>query len=149
VTSTSPTPGPVRAAGGVIVRSGPHGAWTVVVVHRPHRGDWTFPKGKVEVGEELGDCALREVLEETGLTCRAGAHVGRTEYEDYRGRPKLVDYWEMEVVGGSFQPNEEVDELRWVPIEDAVGILSYERDRLLLANLVGDPGHSWGPEASS
>jgi len=54
------------------------------VVHRPEREDWSYPKGKVEPGETLEDCALREVLEETGLRCRLGRFVGHTEYRDRR-----------------------------------------------------------------
>lgn len=129
----------------MITRSSPEGARTVLLVHRPHRADWTFPKGKQESGEDLEDCALREVLEETGLVCRAGPHLGQTEYEDSQGRPKVVDYWVMEVVDGSFKPNDEVDELKWVPIEGAGAILTYERDRqLLLRGLASGPSNARG-----
>jgi 8-oxo-(d)GTP phosphatase len=41
----------VQAAGGVIMRQSSRGETQVLLVHRPHRKDWTFPKGKLESGE--------------------------------------------------------------------------------------------------
>ena len=98
------------------------------MVHRPGREDWSFPKGKLEDDESFEECALREVLEETGFECRLGRFVGHTEYRDRKDRPKVVAYWIMEPVGGSFRPNEEVDELRWVDLGTAEQLLSYDRD---------------------
>jgi 8-oxo-dGTP diphosphatase len=120
----------VRAAGGLVVRDG-----DVLLVHRPKYDDWTFPKGKAEDGETDEDCALREVLEETGLRCELGPEAGTTEYIDSRGRPKRVRWWMMEPVDGAFTPTEEVDEVRWVAPADAAGLLSYERDLTLLGAL--------------
>lgn len=122
----------VRAAGGIPVRRSPLGWREVAVVHRPERVDWSFPKGKLEEGESFEDCALREVLEETGLQCRLGRFIGHTEYRDRKDRPKVVAYWVMEPVAGSFQPNAEVDELRWVDLGTAEQLLTYDRDRELL-----------------
>ena len=67
----------VRAAGGLIPRSGAHGR-EVLVVHRPRYDDWTFPKGKADDGESDEDCALREVDEETGLRCVLESAAGAT-----------------------------------------------------------------------
>lgn len=134
-TLIEPRPQPVevvRAAGGIPVRLSPDGWREVAVVHRPTRGDWTFPKGKLEPGEEFEACALREVLEETGLVCRIGRFIGHTEYRDRKDRPKVVAYWVMEPVAGEFRLNEEVDEVRWVDLGSAAQLLSYERDRELL-----------------
>jgi 8-oxo-dGTP diphosphatase len=117
----------VRAAGGLVVRDG-----EVLLVHRPRYDDWTFPKGKAEEGETDEDCALREVLEETGLQCRLGAEAGVTEYVDSKDRPKRVRWWLMEPVQGDFVPNDEVDEVRWVEPATAAELLSYGRDLTLL-----------------
>lgn len=122
----------VRASGGLVVRPRAPGRWEVAVVHRPHRADWSFPKGKLDPGESFEDCARREVLEETGLRCELDRFLGHTEYRDRKGRPKVVAYWLMYVTGGAFEPNREVDELRWVSLDEAAGLLSYGRDRELL-----------------
>jgi 8-oxo-dGTP diphosphatase len=119
----------VAAAGGVVVRD--DGA--VAVVHRPKYDDWTLPKGKLDEGESFEQAALREVEEETGLRCRLGRELRFSEYEDDRGRRKLVRYWEMTSPKGEFAPDSEVDELRWLPREEAEELLSYEGDREVLA----------------
>jgi 8-oxo-dGTP diphosphatase len=124
----------VRAAGGLVVRR-QSGELQIAVVHRPVHQDWSYPKGKLEEGETFEDAAQREVLEETGLVCRLLRFVGHTDYTDRKGRPKVVAYWVMAPVAGEFAPNEEVDELRWVDVALAGPLLSYERDRELLAVL--------------
>lgn len=105
----------------------------VALVHRPAQSDWSFPKGKLEDGETYEEAAQREVQEETGLACRLLRFIGHTEYTDRKGRPKVVAYWVMAAEGGSFSVNEEVDELRWLTLSAAGRLLSYERDRELLA----------------
>src|SRR6202522_809520 len=127
----------VRAAGGLIVRR-QAGALEIAVVHRPVHQDWSYPKGKLEEGETFEDAAQREVLEETGLICRLVRFVGHTDYIDRKGRPKVVAYWVMSAEAGTFVPNEEVDELRWVDVAAAGGLLSYERDRELLDVVTAD-----------
>ncbi|HLX18526.1 MAG TPA: NUDIX hydrolase [Gaiellaceae bacterium] len=118
----------IRAAGGLVFREG-----DVLLVHRPRYDDWTFPKGKANEGESDEDCALREVHEETGLRCELEDEVGATEYTDAKDRPKRVRYWRMRVIADDgFEPNEEVDELRWVAAAAAADLLTYERDRKLL-----------------
>jgi 8-oxo-dGTP diphosphatase len=124
----------VRAAGGLVVRSGERGR-EVLVVHRAQYDDWTFPKGKAELGESDEACALREVEEETGLRCALGDELGSTSYHDVRGRPKTVRYWVMTVVGGELTFAAEVDAARWVTPDDAVDLLTYARDVDLLDEL--------------
>ena len=125
----------IQAAGGLVVRR--HGGFLqVAIVHRPMHQDWSFPKGKLEVGETFEVAALREVEEETGLVCRLLRFIGHTEYVDRKGRPKAVAYWIMAAEGGFFVPNPEVDELRWVSLEQATLLLSYARDSELIAVLL-------------
>jgi 8-oxo-dGTP diphosphatase len=131
------TPEIVRAAGGLVVRR-QAGRLEVALVHRPVHQDWSYPKGKLEEGETFEDAAQREVVEETGLICRLVRFVGHTDYIDRKGRPKVVAYWVMSAVAGAFVPNEEVDELRWVDVAAAGELLSYERDRELLAVVAAD-----------
>lgn len=125
----------IEAAGGVVMRKGPE-ATEIAVVHRPRYDDWTFPKGKLDPGEEFERAALREVEEETGLTCRLGPELPFSQYEDGEGQPKLVRYWLMAVIEDpGFEPNDEVDELRWVTPAEAEGLLTYPRDRAIVRTL--------------
>jgi 8-oxo-dGTP diphosphatase len=91
-----------------------------------------LPKGKVEPGESDEECALREVAEETGFDCLLGPELGASHYRDRRGRAKRVRYWAMTVRDGAFQPNPEVDEIRWDPLPAAGRQLSYPGDRAIL-----------------
>jgi 8-oxo-dGTP diphosphatase len=122
----------VRAAGGVVMRDG-----RVAVVHRPRYDDWSLPKGKLDDGETWEQAALREVREEIGLRCRLGRELDAVHYTDHKGRPKTVRYWLMEVEGGDFEPNDEVDEMRWASPDEARALLSYEHDRELVEEAEG------------
>ncbi len=124
----------VRAAGGVPVRTAAQGI-EVLVVHRPGYDDWTFPKGKCEPGESDEDCALREVVEETGLVCDLEEELPSTAYRDSKGRPKRVRYWRLRVVGGSLAFDNEVGSGRWLSPADAETLLTYERDLAVLRAL--------------
>jgi 8-oxo-(d)GTP phosphatase len=128
---------PVRAAGGIVVQGEGEGR-SVALVHRPRYDDWSFPKGKLIDGESEAAAALREVEEETGLRCTLGPSVGSVTYRDRHGRPKVVRYFRMDVDGGSFTPSEEVDELRWVPVDEAGRMLSYTHDRNLLRRVLAE-----------
>ncbi|OLL76080.1 MutT1 [Pseudonocardia sp. Ae168_Ps1] len=134
------TTGPARrAAGGVVLRSGPDGP-EVLLVHRTRRGDWSLPKGAVEPGEADVDAALREVREETGLRCRAGAEVTGVRYRDRNRRAKQVRYWLMTpLTGATGRPDPaEVDGVAWVPLRDAAGRLTRERDRVVVAGVAAE-----------
>jgi 8-oxo-dGTP diphosphatase len=127
----------VRAAGGLVWRAGPDGV-ELVLVHRPSYDDWSFPKGKLNVGESELDAALREVEEEIGVVCEVGREIGSISYTDGRGRPKTVRYWEMRLADGDvLAPANEVDDARWVPVDAAVAMLTYDHDRLLLERFEG------------
>lgn len=125
----------VLAAGGVVRRIAPDGTGEVLVVHRPRYDDWSFPKGKCDPGETFEETARREILEETGYAVAFGPELPEARYVDHKGRPKLVRYWAMTVVGGSFEPNDEVDEVRWLPVAEAAALLSYPHDAALLQGL--------------
>jgi 8-oxo-dGTP diphosphatase len=118
----------VHAAGAVVWRPGAGGAREILLVHRPRYDDWTVPKGKREPGESDEDCARREVAEETGFRGALGQELPTTDYVDHRGRSKRVRYWAMAAEPGSFVPNDEVDEVRWVDAVAARRLLSYSRD---------------------
>jgi 8-oxo-dGTP pyrophosphatase MutT (NUDIX family) len=119
----------IDAAGGVVVRNG-----EVALVHRPRYDDWTLPKGKVDRGESYEEAAVREVEEETGVRARLVRELPSTNYR-VSGRPKVVRYWLMDVEHeGPFTPNDETDQLRWVSPDEALRLLTYDRDRDFLAS---------------
>lgn len=128
----------IRAAGGIVARFISGGRVEIACIYREARGDWTFPKGKLDEGETFEQAALREVHEETGLTCDVVRFVGTTNYTHRKGKPKIVAYYLMSVADGEFAPNEEVDELVWLGMEHVRQHLTWERDQELfdlVANL--------------
>jgi 8-oxo-dGTP pyrophosphatase MutT (NUDIX family) len=122
----------VRAAGGVVrdQRGG-----SVLLVHRPRYDDWTFPKGKALEGESDEECALREVEEETSVSCELEFELPTSEYRLGSGRLKRVRYWAMRPLGGEAEPRNEIDDVAWLSLGDAERKLSYDRDRVVLAAL--------------
>jgi 8-oxo-dGTP diphosphatase len=121
----------VWAAGGVLWRFVDE-QLELLLVHRDHREDWSFPKGKLDPDETLRQCAVREVEEETGLCCSTGEPLALVEYRDGRGRDKAVRYWLMQVESGRFEPNDEVDACAWFDPDSARSTLTYARDRALV-----------------
>jgi len=114
----------------------------ILLVHRPKYDDWSLPKGKLEPDESDEEAALREVEEETGVHCRLGDLIGAVTYDDREGRPKVVTYWAMQPAPGSLdgtqrEPDDEVDVVRWAEPEEALGLMTYERDRAILARQLG------------
>jgi 8-oxo-dGTP diphosphatase len=117
----------VKAAGAVVRRNG-----GVLLIHRPQYDDWTFPKGKLEEGESFEQAVAREVEEETGWQGDLGAELDSKRYKDSKGRDKLVRWWEMWArVRGPWEPNDEVDDIMWVPLSEVDALLTYELDREL------------------
>lgn len=121
------SPSTVRAAGLVLLRER-RGLRQVLVLHRPHRRDWSLPKGKLDPGEHILECAVRECDEETGIVPVLDAPLGRQEYQAM-GRPKTVDYWVGRVgQDDGFTPDDEVREIRWLTMPEAADMLTYRRD---------------------
>lgn len=123
----------VQAAGCVLWRRSSAHQLQLALVYRPKWADWSWPKGKLKRGETHQEAARREVLEETGHTCRLGAELPSARYIDHQDRPKEVRYWAAEATGGAFEPNDEVSDLVWLTPDEAPGRLTHERDRGLIS----------------
>jgi 8-oxo-dGTP diphosphatase len=121
----------IRAAGGIVHRRVSASHVEIACIYREARGDWTFPKGKLDPGETFEQAALREVAEETGMDCYVERFVGTTNYTHRKGKPKIVAYYLMGVNHGEFAPNEEVDDLVWLPMEQVRSHLTWDRDQEL------------------
>ena len=134
----------VIAAGGVVWRRNLAGEVEICVVHRPRYDDWSLPKGKLEEGEPLIACAYREIMEETGLNVQLGPLVDSVEYFVPDGL-KQVTYWAAKVVGDvpPFTPNDEVDAMEWLPLEEADVRLTRESDREVLQKFDDIPYDSY------
>lgn len=129
--ATGSAPPPVTAAGAVLWRRRRHKV-EVALIHRPRYDDWSWPKGKLDPGEESPSTAVREIEEETGLTARLGIPLPRSLYALPRGELKEVHYWAASVTGGDGALRHEVDEVVWLTPGAARRRLTHARDRLQL-----------------
>jgi 8-oxo-dGTP diphosphatase len=128
----------VLAAGAVALHT-IDGQRRFLAVHRPRYDDWSLPKGKLDPGETFEDAALRELEEETGVRARLRRPLDPTTYADRDGRTKLVRWWTVEVSRiDDREPDDEVDEVRWVPVDAAEEVLSYPSDVALVAKAATD-----------
>jgi len=131
----APTTEVIRAAGVVVMREAPDGqgdperaGTEVLLIHRTQLQDWSLPKGKLDKGEHVTVAAVRETAEETGYDVVLSVPLATQRYP-VGDRIKEVYYWLARITGrGPWQPNREVDEVRWVPIEEASTLLTYPRD---------------------
>lgn len=124
-------PATVIAAGGVVWRER-RGTRQVLLVHRPRYDDWSLPKGKLTAHEHVLLAARREIEEETGQEVVLGPPLGVQRYLVRRNggtAQKLVHYWSaIPTADSGFEPNDEVDEIAWLPVDKARAKLSYPRD---------------------
>lgn len=117
----------IQAAGGVLWKKDGNQK-KLAVVHRHKHKDWSLPKGKVDHGETWKEAALREVLEETGFQAKIKKYAGSISYL-LDGKPKVVLFWHMKIKSEKkSKMNGEVDEIRWVTIEEAKKILDYPEE---------------------
>lgn len=114
----------IQAAGGILWKK-EGGQKKIALVHRHKHDDWSLPKGKVDKGETWKKTALREVLEETGFEAKIKKYAGSISYL-LDGKPKVVLFWHMKIKSEKkAKMNGEVDEVRWVTVEEAEELLDY------------------------
>jgi 8-oxo-dGTP pyrophosphatase MutT (NUDIX family) len=130
------------SAGGVVYRKTDDGIEVVLASRRTRRGQlaWGLAKGGIEEGETKEVAAIREVREETGMTAVIEADLGDTKYmyvwDDIRIR-KTVHFFLMRHTGGNVEDrDDEMEEIRWFPMERAIKRAAYrgERDMLVKAS---------------
>ena len=96
-----------------------------------------LPKGHPEEGESPVDAALREVREEAGVDARLIEPLGDVRYwytRDGRRIAKIVSFFLLEYVSGEVEDHDsEVEQARWMPLEDATRELSYAGEREMAA----------------
>jgi phosphohistidine phosphatase SixA/8-oxo-dGTP pyrophosphatase MutT (NUDIX family) len=124
----------VSAAGTILIRNN-----EVLLVHRPRYDDWSFPKGKVEGAELLPLTAVRECDEETGFLAVLGPNLGIDRYGIPQGE-KEVHYWRANVREDlGFAPDEEVDKVAWIPVDQVAKHLTYAQDLEFLQRAIALP----------
>ena len=134
----------IKAAGGILQRSTPRGD-EVMVVYRKRHQDWTLPRGKVKDGESFQEAAMRQVLEETGCSCRIGNYLGTISYSD-QGVPKVVLFWKMALVEDKgITDNEEIGQALWLQLPAAIERLTHAQEKALLSRLGSLPRQSQLP----
>jgi 8-oxo-dGTP pyrophosphatase MutT (NUDIX family) len=134
------------SAGGVVYRQNAAGL-DVLIAKDAGYHKWVLPKGLVRKNESYEQTALREVEEEVGVRARVVAPLGEPEKYIYTARGmrvfKSVYYFLMEYESGSeTQHDSEMEDVRWVPIDEAIELMGYKaakdvlvRSKALLSGL--------------
>jgi 8-oxo-dGTP diphosphatase len=133
----------IRAAGALLWRETAERTIEIALIHRPRYGDWTLPKGKIEEGETALQCAYRELVEETGIKADFTQQLGSVDYEE-NGQAKRVIFWAAHCAldASNFIANEEVDQLRWLTIEEALEEATYPTDLEIILKFKDQPKRS-------
>jgi 8-oxo-dGTP pyrophosphatase MutT (NUDIX family) len=127
------------SAGGVVFR-GDKGKIEVVIVSVGGQNRWQLPKGMVETGENPETAAVREAREEAGVSSDVVQPIETIEYW-YAGLDngirvrfhKRVHFFLLRYVSGDTKDHDwEVNEARWVPIEDATSQLAFDNERRVM-----------------
>lgn len=128
----------IRAAGVVLLRQAGD-TLEVLIVHRPRYNDWTLPKGKLKPGEHPIVAAIRECDEETGFQVVLGARLPSLNYP-VDGIPKRVDFWTARINDDEgFSPGSEVDDIRWLPADQARQTLTHDSEADIVEQAVSLP----------
>ena len=139
------------SAGGVLVRK-VRGRWVVAAIRPGGRptGLWALPKGQIAPGESGEATALREVEEETGVRGHSLGKLGDVRYWfNWEGERifKVVSFFLVRYESGKLGEipdafRHEVEEVRWLRLDDAPRVLAYQGERRMaekaLAVLAGD-----------
>ena len=127
------------SAGGVVFR-GDKGQIEVVIVSVGGQNRWQLPKGMVEKGESPETAAVREAREEAGVSSEVVQLIETIEYW-YAGLDngirvrfhKRVHFFLLRYVSGDTKDHDcEVNEARWVPIDDATSQLAFDNEQRVM-----------------
>jgi len=125
------------SAGGVAFRTNHLGQIETALILVGPRLRWQLPKGAINPGEEIEDAAHREVREEAGVDTKIIRLLDRIEYWFYASHEgqrtrfhKFVHFYLMQYLSGNVEDHDhEVEEARWIEINEAIKMLAYESER--------------------
>ncbi|MEN3015349.1 MAG: NUDIX hydrolase [bacterium] len=128
----------IISAGGIIFWK--NGNQTMVcIVKRKGRDIWIFPRGRIEQNESMEHAVIREVREETGIISKVIRKIGVVNYSYYSSHEKVfydkeVHFYLLKISKNEkFIPNQEIQEMKWVTVEEAYNMLSYPEEKELLS----------------
>ncbi len=120
---------------GAIVYRKYHGNTQILLIKHINSGHWSFPKGHMELGETEPETAIREIMEETNVDVIIDTTFRETvSYSPKKDTCKIVVYFLAKAKNYVFYPQiDEISEIKWVDIDYAKSILTYENDRSIVS----------------
>lgn len=139
------------SAGGVVHRAADRSS-EILLVHRRSPVLWALPKGTPVAGETIDETALRETREETGIEVEIEASLGSIRYFFVRGTTrfhKTVHFFLMRPIGGALELHDgEFDEVRWVPVPEALALMNHATERSVVERAVARLERGAGMDAA-
>ena len=122
-----------KSCGAIVYRKF-HGNIELLLIKNQNGGHWSFPKGHVEGTETEEETAVREVMEETGIQVALDTSFRHViTYAPKKETTKDVIYFLARALTYDYTPQEEeIAQIKWVEINHATSILSYDNDRQLV-----------------
>jgi len=142
-------PAEVVLAAGALVWRVRKGELQILAVHRPRYEDWSWPKGKLDPGETLPACAVREVAEETGQVIELGQPLPTLRYPIAGGKVKIVRYWAAHLISSDAPAamareavkdasKNEIDSIKWLTVDEARHLITFHDDLRPLERLIDE-----------
>ncbi len=122
-----------KSCGAIVYRKF-HGNTEILLIRHIKSGYWSFPKGHVEAGETEVETAAREIKEETNVDVLIDPGFRETvAFSPRRDTTKTVVYFVGKALNTDTKPQaEEISEIKWVEIGQAISHLTYDNDKLIV-----------------
>jgi 8-oxo-dGTP diphosphatase len=128
------------SAGGIVLKAGKVLLIKNAALRDPKKAYWGFPKGHINAGEKSEEAAIREIKEETGIEAKLVKKLGDSSYIFTKNGEKIfknVVYFLFDYISGEPEPQElEVLEVKFFDPEEALNILSFQKDKQFLKQAV-------------
>ncbi len=123
-----------KSCGAIVYRKF-HGNTEILLIRHIKSGYWSFPKGHVEGDETEVETAMREIKEETNIDVLIDTGFRETvSFSPRRDTSKTVVYFVAKALNSDTKPQaEEISEIRWVEIGQALSHLTYDNDKLVVS----------------